>query len=272
MEVFTPVTKSVFVAFRRPMELEFTPLHQDLTFLSPLAAERAAQLCRFMISNAEGTVVDIGCGWGALLLQLLESHPTLNGIGIDLNETRIAHGQKMGQEKGVADRLTLTAEDAREQLPDQVDGVICIGASQIWGPTDGTLGPIPYLKALQAIRAMLSPGQPAVYGEGIWTAEPTPEAVKPLSGRTDEFLFLPDLLDVARDAGFVVMGVHQATLEEWDRFESGFTAGYARWLAEHPAEHPSAAEVHGRLLAQQNAYYRGYRGILGMAYLELLAI
>lgn len=254
------------------MDISLTPLHRDLTYISPLSSQRAQRLCHFLASNTNGTVVDIGCGWGALLIQLLESDPVLRGIGIDLNEARITHGQTLAEERGVADRLTLTAGDARHMLPQKTDGLICIGASQIWGPTDGAIGPIPYRDALQALREMLQSGQPAVYGEGIWTAEPTAAAVAPLSGRTEEFLFLPDLLDVARDAGFVVAGVHQASLDEWDLFESGFTAGYARWLAEYPTDHPSASDVRERLLAQQNAYYRGYRGILGMAYLELLAI
>lgn len=69
-----------------------------------------------------------------------------------------------------------------------------------------------------------------------------------------------------------MLRTHQASLDEWDQFESGFTAGYARWLVEHPKEHPDAEAVRARLAAQTRAYFRGYRGTLGMAYLQLLAI
>jgi len=124
---------------------------------------------------------------------------------------------------------------------------------------------------LSALRALLKPGSPAVYGEGIWAAQPTLEAVKPLAGRTDEFVFLPDLLDIVRECGFVVIRAHQATLDEWDEFESGYAARYARWLAEHPEEHAERASVRAQMVAQSDAYFKGYRGILGMAYLELLA-
>jgi hypothetical protein len=83
---------------------------------------------------------------------------------------------------------------------------------------------------------------------------------------------LPELLDFARDSGFAVVQVHQASLDEWDAFESGYTARYARWLASHPADHPEAAAVRTRMDAQRNAYFRGYRGILGMAYLAMFAV
>jgi hypothetical protein len=129
-----------------------------------------------------------------------------------------------------------------------------------------------YRSALGAVRAMLKTGSPAIYGEGIWTAAPTPAAVAPLAGRPDEYVFLPDLLDIARDSGFAVMQVHQATLDEWDAFESGYTARYARWLAGNPPDHPDMASVREKVESQRNAYFRGYRGILGMAYLAMFAV
>jgi hypothetical protein len=94
----------------------------------------------------------------------------------------------------------------------------------------------------------------------------------PLAGRPDECVFLPDLLDIARDSGFAVMQVHQATLSEWDAFESGYTARYARWLASHAADHSDAPTVRTKVETQRNAYFRGYRGILGMAYLAMFAV
>ena len=129
-----------------------------------------------------------------------------------------------------------------------------------------------YRGALGAIRAMLKTGSPVIYGEAIWTATPTPKATAPLGGRADEYVFLPDLLDIARDKGFAVMQVHQATLDEWDAFESGYTARYARWLARNPTDHPDVRSVREKLETQRDAYFRGYRGTLGMAYLAMFAI
>ncbi len=122
------------------------------------------------------------------------------------------------------------------------------------------------------LAAWLAPGGRLVYGEAIWSRSPTPEATAPLSGRDDEFVSLAELVDLALGCGFAVVGVQEATLDEWDEFESGFTAGYATWLATHPTDHPDAAEVRDRAAGQRNGYLRGYRGVLGMAYLQLIAV
>ena len=239
--------------------------------MAPLSDERAAKLCDFVAGNARGTVVDAGCGWAQLLIRIAERAPGVEGLGIDLDAEAVAHGQALARERGVAGRISLIGGDVKAHLPQTAGAVLCIGASQIWGPPVEARLPLDYRSALRAMRALLEPGSPAVYGEGIWTAQPTPEAIAPLANRTDEFVFLADLLDTARACGFAVVRVHQATLDEWDEFESGYAARYARWLAAHPDDHPDAAAVRARMLAQSDAYFRGYRGVLGMAYLELLA-
>jgi hypothetical protein len=66
--------------------------------------------------------------------------------------------------------------------------------------------------------------------------------------------------------------VHEASLDEWDVFESGYAAGYARWLADHDPGDPEADEVRELAERQRAAYFEGYRGVLGLGYLELLAV
>jgi hypothetical protein len=93
-----------------------------------------------------------------------------------------------------------------------------------------------------------------------------------LAGRDDEFVTLGDVADLAVAAGFAPLAVHEASLDEWDVFESGYAAGYARWLAEHPADHPETDEVRALAERQRAAYFAGYRGVLGLGYLELVAV
>ncbi len=150
--------------------------------------------------------------------------------------------------------------------------VICIGASQIWGPPVEAKQPLDYGSALAALRGTVERGGHVVYGEGIWSRPPTPEAVAPLSGRLDELVALPDLVELAVTHGFAPVAVHEASLDEWDVFESGYTAGWAVWLAEHSPDHPGAVEVRERAARQRAGYLGGYRGVYGMAYLELLAV
>ena len=249
----------------------FTPPHDDLTFMTPLSEERARRLVAFLAEGEPGTVLDIGCGWGELLLRVLASAPDAIGEGVDLDADAIAHGQVLADARGLTDRVNLRVSDAGD-LRGGWDRVICIGASQVWGAPVEALQPLPYAAALAALRALLPSGGRLVYGDGIWTRPPTRAAVAPLAGRDDEFVTLGEVADLAVAAGFAPLAVHEASLDEWDVFESGYAAGYARWLAGHPVDHPDTGEVRALAERQRTAYFAGYRGVLGLGYLELLAV
>src|SRR5215813_6310112 len=103
----------------RPIAMppDLSPYYRDLTFMAPLSDERASMLCGFVAVTARGTVVDVGCGWAELLIQVLENESSLRGLGIDLNADSVAHGRALAQERGVADRLSLIAGDVKNLLP-----------------------------------------------------------------------------------------------------------------------------------------------------------
>jgi SAM-dependent methyltransferase len=253
------------------MSLDLPPTYDDLTFLSPLSDQRAKGLVDFLTEHAPGTVLDLGCGWGELLLRVLERAGDARGHGVDQDEPALAHGRELATARGLADRVLFEAADARA-LAEQADAVICIGASQIWGDAGETAGPLDYVAALTALRDLLPRGGRLVYGEGIWSRPPTPAAIAPLAGRDDEYVDLGTLTRLATDHGFAVVSAGEASLDEWDEFEGGFTAGYAHWLLEHPDDHPDAEQVRDLAARQRAAYFDGYRGILGLAYLRLVAL
>lgn len=254
------------------MTFNFRQHFEDLTFMSPLSELRAERLVRFLAEGLDGTVVDIGCGWAELLLRTVEAAPQSRGIGVDLNVPSIDHGRELAAHRGLEDRVTLLAADARTTAPARADAVICIGASQVWGPPVEAAQPLDYASALHAIRAMVSPGDRVVYGEAIWSRPPAPEAVAPLSGRLDEFVSLDELVELAVDSALMPVAVHEASIDEWDVFESGFSACYAHWLVEHGTDHPDAQDVRARAAEQRRGYLNGYRGTMGMAYLALVAV
>jgi cyclopropane fatty-acyl-phospholipid synthase-like methyltransferase len=249
----------------------FSALHDDMTFLSPLSEARAARLVAFLAEHEPSTVLDVGCGWGELLLRVLEAAPGARGLGVDLDEESLTGAREHAASRDLAERATFESRDARE-VSGTFDAVTCIGASQIWGPDVSERQPMDYAAALTALRALVPRGGRLVYGEGIWTAPPTPAAIAPLAGRDDELVTIGALVVLAEAHGFAVVAAHQADLDEWDTFESGYTAGYARWLAEHDADDPDAEEVRGLAARQHAAYFGGYRGVLGLAYLHLVAV
>jgi SAM-dependent methyltransferase len=256
------------------VSIELPPLHDDLEFISPLSNPRADRLAAWLADGlAEGgTVLDVGCGWGELLLRVAAAAPLARAIGVDLAEDRIAEAGRRAETRGLAERATFLATDGAAAGPSPVDALVAIGASQVWGADVAEDQPLDYSSALAAMRARVTPGGRLVYGDAIWSRSPTPEATAPLSGRDDEFVTLAELVEIAVGCGFAVVGVQEATLDEWDEFESGFNAGSATWLATHPADHPGAAEVRDRAARQRSGYLSGYRGVLGMAYLQLIAV
>jgi cyclopropane fatty-acyl-phospholipid synthase-like methyltransferase len=249
----------------------FSPLHHDLTFLAPLSEERAGRLVGFLAGDSPATALDVGCGWAELLLRVLEASPDTTGYGIDLDAEAMTAARDEAVRRGVADRVTFEARDARD-LHGTYDAVTCIGASQIWGAAVEENQPLDYVAALEALRALLPRDGRLVYGEGIWSSPPTPEATAPLSGRDDEYVTLQRFVELAETHGFALVAAHEASLDEWDVFESGFTASYARWLAAHDPDHPQADDVRGLAARQHAAYFGGYRGVLGLAYLQLVAV
>ena len=257
------------------MSIHLTPHCVDLAFLSPLADHRAAKLVQFVAEGEPRVVLDVGCGWAELLLRTLSALPASLGIGVDRDTEVIEHGKVLAAGRGLGDRVTLLAGDASVDAPQTADAVICIGASQIWDPTFGRgpiTEPLDYRRALTAIRGLVPPGGRVVYGEVIWSSPPTAQAIAPLAGRLDEFVSLAELVEIVTSCGFAVMAFHEADLDEWDTFESGIGACYARWLAEHDAQDPESDDVRQRAKRHRASYLHGYRGVLGMAYLELLAV
>ncbi|MFJ6452958.1 SAM-dependent methyltransferase [Paenarthrobacter sp. NPDC091669] len=246
--------------------LELPPLYESLIWLTPLSEERAAHLVAFLSDPAPAEVLDMGCGWGELLLRVLTSAPQARGRGVDRASAFIDRAKQQALTRGLLDRATFESMPGLEARDRPADAVICIGASQIWGPPVEDAQPLDYAAALRALRALVLPGGRLVYGEAIWSATPHPAATAPLAGREDEFLTEDALREQIRAAGFEVVDDDQASVQEWDVFEAGYRDRYTRWLEAHDADHPAAQQVRRQYEEQRAAYEEGYRGVLGMAY------
>lgn len=253
------------------MAFELDPLYDDLDFLTPLSQLRARVLADFIAAVPQGTVVDVGCGWAELLLRVLAANKKLRGIGLDIDQELLDHAARLASERGVADRLELVRADGASGAPKQADAIISMGASTIWSPNE--YGVVDYQGALASMRSLLRPGGRLVFGENIWRdGVATSRAQTVLGGRPDEFCRMGELVEYAVEAGFLLSSAYETTQGEWDRFESSFASGYARWLETHPADDPDADAVRELAARHRRNYYGGYRGVLSMAYLCLVAV
>lgn len=246
--------------------LELPCLYESLTWLTPLSEERAAHLVAFLSDPTPTEILDMGCGWGELLLRVLTAAPQARGRGVDSAAVSIDRARQQALNRGLFDRVTFESVPGLEAEDRPAEAVICIGASQIWGPPVEAAQPLDYAAALRALRALVLPGGRLVYGEAIWSATPHPAATAPLAGRDDEYLTLDALSEQIRDAGFEIVDADQASIQEWDVFEAGYRDRFTRWLEAHDADHPSAGQIRQQYEEQRAAYEEGYRGVLGMAY------
>jgi cyclopropane fatty-acyl-phospholipid synthase-like methyltransferase len=230
----------------------------DLDFNAPLSIARVQEMIADLRPLTGASIVDLGCGWGELLLRLLEHQPTARGVGIDRDETAIARAAANARARGLDERLRLQCADATA-WSGEADVAIVIGSSHAWGGTRETL---------HAMRPRLRPGGRLLLGEGIWERPPTPRALAALDAHPGDLTTLPELVELCLESDYRLLALSTATLNEWDHFESQYCAGRERWLLRNP-DAPNALEVRTEIDAHRQGWLHGYREILGFAYLVL---
>jgi SAM-dependent methyltransferase len=235
------------------------PIWTDLTFNSPLDDVRVERLVGAVGPLAGARVVEVGCGWGELLLRFAAAEPSVRAVGIDRDAAAVGYGSANAAARGLAQQVELVVGDAAGWEPGAADVAVCVGASHALGGTP---------QALAWLRAAVRPGGRVIFGEGIWERPPTGAATAALGGDPAEFGTLADLVALAAEAGLRPWDVSVASVEEWDAFESGYARGWERWLRANPDD-PEADTVRADADTHRERWLRGYRGVLGFAYLVL---
>jgi cyclopropane fatty-acyl-phospholipid synthase-like methyltransferase len=235
--------------------------HTDLDFNSPLSDARAAKLIADLAVAPQDHVLDLGCGWAELLLRVAESELTCRATGIDAEADAVERGRRNASDRRLDDRVTLEVGDI-STLEAVADVVIAVGVSHAWGGTQ---------PMLTALKRLIRPGGKVLIGDGIWSCPPTDAALQALEAKADDFLSLAAMVDVAMAAGYRVLSVGEASVDEWDDFESRWCAGYERWLLAN-ADHAEAPAARERVDDHRTRWLHGYRGVLGFAYLTLVAL
>ena len=222
---------------------------------TPLSGDHAELLLERLDVEAAGSVLDLGCGWGELLIAAVQAGgATTTGIGVDTAPDLLERGRARAAQAGLADRVRFVEQPA-ESWTEQADRLICIGATQAWGDT---------AHALHALAKVLAPGGRLLLGEGYWERSPNEQAAEIFEGVEP----MPALVALARRMGWRLRYVSAADQGEWDAFESDWRAGRQEWVAKHPDD-PRAPEVQAELTQRLAEYLQVYRGVLGFCYLLL---
>jgi cyclopropane fatty-acyl-phospholipid synthase-like methyltransferase len=247
---------------------DLPPRYTRLDFHGPLSEARAARLVERLARTGPATVLDLGCGWGELLLRILSAVPGAIGTGIDLSRADLARGQGNAAASGLADRVSFLGESAVGTSRGPADLVLCVGSSHVLSEAKP---PQHTIDALRELRRLVNPGGRVLLGEGFWEHPPSPAEIAAMwpGIKAGDHYELPGLVDQAISAGFRPEWIETATLQEWDDFESGVGAVVEEWLASHP-DHPRAAETRRQADDRLSIWLRGSRGRLGLAYLTLI--
>ncbi|MGH3734891.1 MAG: SAM-dependent methyltransferase [Micromonosporaceae bacterium] len=222
---------------------------------TPLSEDHADLLVRRLDVPPESGVLDLGCGWGELLLRAVAGSDTATGTGIDTDESALARGRDLARARSLEGRVSFVRQEAAT-WSEPADRVLCIGSAHAFGGT---------ASALRALAALTTPGGRVLFGDGFWERPPTPRAAELLG---EGILTLDALVESVRATGWRVIHLSTADQREWDDFESTWRAGRQEWLLAHPDD-PRAGEVRDQLDTQLREYAAGYRGLLGLAYLVL---
>ena len=231
-----------------------------IDFNAPLSGARANRLAGDLAAVRPATVLDLGCGWGELLLRIVAACPEAQGVGVDTHHPDLVRGRGNAAARGLADRVTFIEGPAAENVR-AADVVINVGAHQAFGGV---------AEALPALHSAVRPGGRVLFGAEFWEYPPAPAQLANMwpGISADECTSLAELADQAVAVGFRPLRIETATQEEWEEFESGLTVDVEEWLLTH-ADHPEAGKVRTRLDSQRSIWLRGHRGVMGFAYLTL---
>ncbi len=92
------------------MGVPSSPLWQ--TTMAAMAANALPELQA--VAEAGGRHLELGCGACSVLVTLLVLYPRMTAVGIDVSAVVLAEARRRAEEAGVAHRLELRLEDARE--------------------------------------------------------------------------------------------------------------------------------------------------------------
>jgi precorrin-6B methylase 2 len=234
----------------QPVRDDFRRLaHAGLTFNAPLSEERANALVSALPISPGHHVLDLGCGWGELLLRILTAHPATTGTGVDSDREALDRGVRAAARRGLYERVEFV-QAAAETFVDVGDIVVCVASSHAFGGSGD---------ALHWLWHSVAPGGRVLYGDGFWAMEPTAAALATIG----ELPRREELRAATAAAGFRIERDETSDLAEWDAFESGWRSGL------EGSSNPEAVQFAS---GRRREYEDGYREAIGFNWLVLAPV
>ena len=203
-------------------------------------ARKLETVCRYVQMRAGDRHLDIGCGWGGLLVHAARKHAT-HSTGITLSKEQASWASESAQAAGVGERIRILVDDYRNLPSERFDKITCLEMAEHVGIRN-------FQKFLLQVRHMLEDDgifylqiaglrRPWQYEDLVWGLF----MGKYIFPGADASCPLGFVVSQAERAGFEVhrvenCGVHYSVTiekwyENWKRNEAEITANYGeRWF------------------------------------------
>ncbi|MGO1315944.1 MAG: class I SAM-dependent methyltransferase [Cellulomonadaceae bacterium] len=232
----------------------FDIAHLRHPIAAPVAPERLRELVGWLSPSSDARAVDLGCGEGEWLQELLLAHPQITGVGIDhmlpASAARRADNRKLGA------RVRWIETDAASWSDGLFDVVLCVGAGHAFGRLEDML---------VAVRRHLRPGGQALIGDSIWQAPPSAAALAALEVSADAYPDLAGLVRAVRAHGFEPSFGHVSTLSEWDDYQFSWTGSLVDWAVREASTVEARDQALTVAREHRDAWLSGARRELGFA-------
>lgn len=230
--------------------------HREHIFCNPMNIEKFEQLVALLRLRPGARVLEIATGKGEFIIRLAERY-NIEGVGVDLSPYCIADAKRKHQKRVPDARLSFLEMDGAEYEPEkpEVDLVVCIGASWIYGGHRGTL---------KALIGMAAPESWIVVGEPYWRQEPVGEYLEAIGEERSRYGTHYQNVEVGQEHGLELVYTLVSDQDDWDMYEGLQWYAAEEWAGEHP-EDPDVEEVLKRVRESKAVYLRWGRETLGWA-------
>lgn len=223
-----------------------------------MAPEQLRDLVTWLSPPTGRRAVNLGCGEGEWLQELLLARPELAGVGID--HLMPASAVERTAQRALGDRVRWIETDAARWSDELFDVVLCVGASHALGGLEDML---------VAVRRHRRRGGQALVGDTIWEGTPSAYALAALEASPDAFPDLAGLVRSTREHGFEPTYGHTSTLAEWDEYEFSWTGSLVDWALRKAPTIEECDQALAVAREHRDAWLGGWRRQLGFATLVL---
>jgi hypothetical protein len=221
---------------------------------NPISPDKIRLLGERVQLGPESVVLDVASGRGGPAIILAGAFGCRLTCVERADEFHAAARSRV-RDAGLEHLIESVQADARTFPLDRerYDVVLCLGATFVW---DGLLG------TLAALTPAVRRGGFVAVGEPYWRTWPLPPEFEPEEG--EDFVTLPGTVERLEAAGLAATTLIDASLDDWDRYETLHWLAADEWIRTHPTD-PDAEEIRERAARVRRRYLQWERDLLGWA-------